>query len=493
MADQPLILAIDQGTTSSRAILFDLKGAPVAMAAEEFPQIFPKPGWVEHDAEAIWRTSLATCRTVLADEALARRVAGIGITNQRETVVLWDAASGAPVANAIVWQDRRTADACAALREAGHEAMIQAKTGLLLDPYFSASKIAWLLDHRPGLRARAQAGKIKAGTIDCFLLWRLTGVHATDASNASRTMLYNLAIGDWDEGLLALFDIPRALLPEIRDSAGVFGETKAALLGRAIPVGAMIGDQQAALVGQGCFAPGMMKATYGTGCFALVNTGATATPSRNRLLTTVAYRLGGRDVFALEGSIFIAGALVQWLRDQLQLIEAAGASEALAKSVTDNGGVYVVPAFAGLGAPYWNPAARGAISGLTRGSGRAHIVRASLEAMAHQSHDLLAAMAADGATASRLRVDGGMAKNDWICQDLADILNIPIDRPAVTETTALGAAMLAALGIGLFKNLEDIAKTWRLERGFTPALDEAARATRLAGWRHAVAQVQAWT
>ncbi|MGD8326864.1 MAG: glycerol kinase GlpK [Sphingomonadales bacterium] len=490
MGTDALLLAIDQGTTSSRAIVFDQQGEAICTHAQEFSQIYPKPGWVEHDAERIWETTFQVCKKALGEGHL-NQVVAIGITNQRETVVLWDKNTGKPIANAIVWQDRRTADFCAKLKADGHEPMVQHKTGLLLDPYFSATKIAWLLNNVAGAREKANAGQLLAGTIDSFLLWNLTGMHATDATNASRTMLYNIRDESWDEELLKLFNIPQSLLPEVRDCVADFGQTKDELFGRTIPVRAMIGDQQSATVGQACFEPGMMKSTYGTGCFAIVNTGNEIVESKNRLLATIALSLNGKTHYALEGSIFIAGALIQWLRDGLGLIKDASETQALAESVEDSAGVYIVPAFTGLGAPYWDAEARGAIVGLTRGAGKAEIIRAALEAQAYQTNDLISAMEADGVEPTRLRVDGGMVKNDWLCQDLANVLNVEIDRPSQTETTALGAAMLAALGAGLFSSLEEIAQTWKLERSFSPDLSEAERKKRLSGWKIAVKQVQA--
>ena len=485
------ILAIDQGTTSSRSMLFSADAAVLAQGQQEFRQIFPADGWVEHDPEDIWQSSLATLRTV--HETLdGNAPAAIGITNQRETTVIWDRASGRPVYNAIVWQDRRTAPLCRQLKESGAEADVTARTGLLLDPYFSATKIAWILDHVSGARERAERGELAFGTVDSFLLWRLTGgrVHATDATNASRTNLYNIHTGEWDEELLRLFAIPRAILPEVRDCAGNFGTSDPAVCGFSATIGGIAGDQQAAAIGQGCLAPGEIKSTYGTGCFVLVNTGGQALNSANKLLTTIAYRLNGKTSYALEGSIFIAGAAIQWLRDGLGIIASAAETEALAAGLDGNHGVYLVPAFTGLGAPYWDPEARGAISGLTRDTGPAHIARAALEAIAYQTSDLLAAMAADGVTPSALRVDGGMVANSWFCQFLADILALPVDRPMVTETTALGAAFLAGMQAGLYGGMEDIRATWRQERHFAPAMAEEERRKLLNGWAHAVAMVR---
>lgn len=488
------LLAIDQGTTSTRALVFDQLGHIRGRAQKEFPQHYPADGWVEHDAEVIWADCLQLCRAALADaEVDAQQVAAIGITNQRETTVLWDRASGKPLAPAIVWQDRRTADVCAALQAAGHEALVQHKTGLLLDPYFSATKLAWLLDHCEGARARAEQGELAFGTIDSWLLWNLTGgrVHATDASNAARTLLFNIHEQCWDEELLRLFDIPAALLPDVKDCAADFGRTEAALFGCEIAVAGMAGDQQAALFGQACFEPGMVKSTYGTGCFMMLNTGKTAVTSRNRLLTTVGYRLNGEVTYALEGSIFVAGAAVQWLRDGLCLIGHASETEQLARSVDSAGGVYLVPAFTGLGAPWWDPHARGALMGLTRDTGIAEVVTAGLEAVCYQTVDLLDAMLADGAARpTAVRVDGGMVVNNWLSQRLADLLGVRVDRPEITETTALGAAYLAGLQVGLFSSLDDIASQWRCERAFSPALDDAERRARHAGWQAAVARVR---
>jgi glycerol kinase len=485
-----LILAIDQGTTSTRSILFDAALHPVATAQLEFRQVYPAPGWVEHDPEEIWTTTVATARDAIAKAGIATRdVAAIGITNQRETVVLWDRATGKPIHNAIVWQDRRTADACAALRRAGREASVTAKTGLVLDPYFSATKIAWLLDHVEGARAAAEAGRLAFGTVDAFLLWRLTGgsVHATDATNAARTLLLDIRSGQWDPSLCDLFRVPAALLPEVRDSCGPFGTTTPDLFGAAIPILGIAGDQQAATVGQGCFAPGMMKSTYGTGCFALLNTGAEPVVSRNRLLTTIAYQLDGRRTYALEGAIFVAGAAVQWLRDALKVITRAPEADALAAAADPAEQVYLVPGFVGLGAPWWDAEARGAVFGLTRNAGRAELARAALEAVGYQTRDLLEAMRADWpGSGTVLRVDGGMTASDWTMQFLADILAAPVDRPVVMETTALGAAYLAGRAAGLCPDPDGFAATWRLDRRFTPQMDEAARERKWAGWRDAV-------
>lgn len=492
-AAQGYILAIDQGTTSSRAILFDARGASIASAQQEFPQIFPASGWVEHDPEAIWRSTLATIKACLAKAGVeAAALAGIGITNQRETTVVWDRASGKAIYNAIVWQDRRTADLCAALTRDGHTVEVQARTGLLIDSYFSATKIAWILDHVPGARAEAEAGKLAFGTVDSFLLWRLTGgtVHATDATNASRTNLLDIHTGDWSDDLLSLFKVPRAGLPEVKDSAAAFGITAPSLLGAAVPVLGIAGDQQAALVGQACFTPGMMKSTYGTGCFALLNTGGQAVISRNRLLTTIGYQLDGKRTYALEGSIFIAGAAVQWLRDGLQIITSASDTGPLAEAAADEEDVYLVPAFTGLGAPYWDSAARGALYGLTRKTGRAELARAALEAVAYQTRDLLEAMQADWPSAQSgetvLRVDGGMVASDWTLQFLADLLAAPVDRPVILETTALGAAYLAGRQAGIYPDLDGFASAWARDRRFTPAMPEAVRARKYAGWKDCV-------
>lgn len=486
-----LILAIDQGTTSSRAILFDAALKPLAVGQSEFAQHYPQSGWVEHDAEEIWATTLASARTAIGDRAAD--VAAIGITNQRETVVVWDRASGRPIHRAIVWQDRRTAPVCAALKADGHEPNVAARTGLLLDPYFSATKIAWLLDAVPGARARAERGELAAGTIDSWLLWRLTGgaVHATDASNASRTLIYDISGGRWDAGLAALFRVPLALLPEVRDSAGDFGSTDPALFGRAIPIKGVAGDQQAATIGQACVRPGMMKSTYGTGCFALLVTGETPVPSSNRLLTTVAWQIAGRRTYALEGSIFIAGAAVQWLRDGLGVIAHSAETGRLAAEADPTQDVILVPAFTGLGAPWWDADARGALFGLTRGTGPRELARAALEAVAFQTADLLDAMHRDigaAASATVLRVDGGMAASDWTMQRLADILDAPVDRPVVTETTALGAAALAAIGCGLIPDLAALDGLWARERRFEPAMADAERVRKRALWADAVSR-----
>ncbi len=481
------ILAIDQGTTSTRAIAFDLEFSPRASSQVELTQYFPQPGWVEHDAEEIWAATLKVCRDVIDAVGGAGAIAAIGITNQRETSVVWDAKSGAPVHRAIVWQDRRTADVCDRLRAAGHEARVQAATGLLLDPYFSGTKLRWILDRLSPSPAQTDATGLRFGTIDCFLLHRLTSrrIHATDATNASRTLLYNLDARGWDEDLLALFGAPRDMLPEIKPCAGLFGATDPALFGRAIPITGMAGDQQAALVGHGCFKPGEAKATYGTGCFLVMNTGAAIAHSKNRLLATVGYQIGDQTAYAIEGSIFSAGATLQWLRDGLKLFVNTADSEAMAASLADNGGVYLVPAFAGLGAPQWEAQARGTIMGLTRDSTQAHIARAGLEAVAYQTRDLLDALRADGAPApSALLVDGGMTANAWLMQFLADICEVPVERPTFQEVTALGAAKLAALGAGLIRSLDRRASA--PAKRWTPQMAADQRAKQVSGWRAAM-------
>lgn len=488
------LLAIDQGTTSSRAIVFSAQGLPVTSAQQEFKQYFPRDGWVEHDGEEIWLTTLKVCREALQNSGLqASEIAAIGITNQRETTLVWDAATGTPIHPAIVWQDRRTADYCAGLKDKGHEAAVAAKTGLLIDPYFSATKIRWILDTVPGARERAERGELRFGTVDSFLLWRLTDgrSHKTDATNASRTLLFNIHSQQWDQELLDLFEIPRSLLPEVLDCAADFGTTSAELLGAAIPVLGMAGDQQAALIGQACFQPGMVKSTYGTGCFMIQNTGTTPVASQHRLLTTVGYRLNGQTTYAVEGSIFVAGAAVQWLRDGIKLISHARDTEALAEATGDACGVYLVPAFTGLGAPYWDPRARGAIFGLTRDTGIKEIVTAGLQSVCYQTCDLLEAMRQDGAAApSALRVDGGMVVNNWVMQFLADILGVPVERPEVTETTALGVAYLAGLQLGLYASLDDIARMWHRDRRFEPRMGEAHRTRLYEGWLDAVKRVR---
>jgi len=488
------ILAIDQGTTSSRAIIFDAAMHPIASAQAEFTQHFPASGWVEHDPADIWSTTLETCRDAMSRAGLgATQIAAIGITNQRETTLVWDRNTGVPLYNAIVWQDRRTADTCRALRDAGHEAMISAKTGLLLDPYFSGTKVAWILDNVEGARARAEAGQLLFGTVDSYLIWKFTqgAVHATDATNAARTLLYDIHAGCWSHEICAVLGIPMSMLPDVRDCAADFGETSADLLGGAIAIRGVAGDQQAATVGQACFRPGMMKSTYGTGCFALLNTGDTAVTSQNRLLTTIAYQLNGKPTYALEGSIFIAGAVVQWLRDGLGIIGDASQTQALADQADPAQNVIIVPAFTGLGAPYWNADCRGAMYGLTRGTGPAELARAALESVGYQTRDLLDAMRADwpGGTGQTptLRVDGGMSASDWTMQFLADILDAPVDRPVTLETTALGAAWLAGMQAGLYPDADTFASDWALERTFTPAMQPDTRTTRYDRWKRAVA------
>jgi glycerol kinase len=484
------VLAIDQGTGSSRAILFDRDARAIAVAQHEHRQHFPASGWVEHDPEEIWQNTLAVAREALSRVDL-NRVAGIGITNQRETVVVWDRATGEPIHRAIVWQDRRTAEECARLKADGAEALVQDRTGLLLDPYFSATKIAWILDNVSGARARAERGELACGTIDCFLLWRLTGgaVHASDATNASRTSLFDIHAQRWDAELCRLFRVPERLLPEVHDNSHLFGTTAPDLFDAPLPIAGMAGDQQAALVGQACFAPGMTKSTYGTGCFMLVNTGEEAVQSRHRLLTTPAYRFGGKTTYALEGSIFVAGAAVKWLRDGLGVIAHASETDSMAAGVPDNQGVYMVPAFVGLGAPHWDPDARGAIFGLTLDATAAHLARAALEAVAYQTLDLAEAMAKDGAVpAGAVRVDGGMADNDWFCRFLAHILQVPVERPQNLETTALGAAFLAGLATGVWNDLDAVARTWRQRDCFQPSMAADHRNRLIEGWRAAVAR-----
>jgi glycerol kinase len=483
---------MDQGTTSSRAIIFDSSYSIVEQAQQEFTQHFPDSGWVEHSAADIWHTSLETARAAIAQADISPdQIAGIGITNQRETTLIWDRATGEPVYNAIVWQDRRTADYCNRLKDQGHEAMITSKTGLLLDPYFSASKIAWILDNVEGARAKAEAGELAFGTMDSWLLWNLTqgSAHATDATNASRTMLYNIHQGDWDSELLALFNIPAAVLPEVKDCAADYGTTS--LLGGDIAILGIAGDQQAATLGQACFTIGMMKSTYGTGCFALLNTGEQAVASSNRLLTTIAYQLDGKTTYALEGSIFIAGAAVQWLRDGLGIIDSAKQSGDLAAQADDNQQVYMIPAFTGLGAPWWDAEARGALIGLTRGTGPAEISRAALESVCYQTLDLLKAMQADWQQSGDtvLRVDGGMVASDWTMQRLADILQSPVDRPIIAETTALGAAWLAGSRAGVWPDQQGFAASWQLDKNFAPQMPPSERDCKVAGWDNAVKRV----
>lgn len=484
------VLAIDQGTTSTRSIVFDSNAQPVTTAQAEFAQHYPESGWVEHDPEDIWRDTMATAHQAIAESGVgAAGIAAIGIANQRETVVVWDRASGTPIHRAIVWQDRRTAQLCASLKAQGHEAMVRAKTGLLLDPYFSGTKLAWILDNVPGVRARAEAGELAAGTIDSFLLWRLTGgeVHATDVTNASRTLLYNIHDQAWDGELCALLDVPIAMLPEVHDNSHIFGTTAEGLFDTPIPIAGMAGDQQAALFGQACFEAGMAKSTYGTGCFMLLNTGSKAVLSEHRLLTTAAYRLNGQITYALEGSIFAAGAAVKWLRDGIGVITHASQTHDLATRVADNNGVYMVPAFVGLGAPHWDPDARGAIFGLTFDTTQTHLARAALEAVGYQTMDLVNAMVADGGKPlATIRVDGGMAANAWLCQFLADLLDARVERPANLETTALGAAFFAGLATGVWPDLAALARTWRASDHFSPAMDAGHRRSLIAGWEAAV-------
>lgn len=491
------ILALDQGTTSSRAILFDASGTPRATAQQEFTQHFPKPGWVEHDPHDIWRTQRDVARAVLDQQKIsAADVAAIGITNQRETTLIWDRKTGEPVYNAIVWQCRRTAPMCDAIRADGFDKAIRAKTGLVTDAYFSGTKVAWLLDNVPGARARAAAGDLAFGTVDTWLMWNLSGgaLHVTDVSNASRTMLYNIYAGDWDNEILAYLNIPRSLLPEVRPSSTVYGETVGHILGAAIPLAGIAGDQQAATFGQACLTPGMAKNTYGTGSFLLLNTGESGVTSENGLLTTLAWQLdGGPVIYALEGSIFVTGAAVQWLRDGLQIIKDAAEVEALAASVESADGVYLVPAFVGLGAPHWDAYARGTLVGMTRGTTRAHIARATLNAIALQSKDVLDAMRQDsGIDLSALRVDGGAARNNLLMQIQADVLGVPVQRPAVTETTALGAAYLAGLAVGFWPDARTLADQWTIERTFEPRMADAERAALIAGWQRAVERAKGW-
>jgi len=490
------ILALDQGTTSSRAILFDREGHIRGVGQKEFKQFFPKSGWVEHDASEIWSTQIGVAQEALANAGVrASEVAAIGITNQRETVVVWDRKTGKPVHHAIVWQDRRTAGYCDALRDAGHEAMVRERTGLLIDPYFSGTKLKWLLDNVDGVRERAEAGELAFGTIDSWLVYNLSGgeLHLTDATNACRTLLYNVRSGDWDDDLLGLLTIPRAMLPEIRESSEVYGRTADGLFGSRIELAGIAGDQQAATFGQACLEQGMVKNTYGTGCFMLLNTGPEPVPSEHKLLTTVAWQKGGQTTYALEGGVFVAGAVVQWLRDGLGIIRSSEDVEALAGSVDDNGGVYLVPAFTGLGAPYWDAYARGTLVGLTRGSTAAHIARAALEAIAYQVADLLSAMRQDaGLDIPELRVDGGASANDLLMQFQADILGVPVVRPQVTETTALGAAYLAGLAVGYWDDEREITQNWEEDRRFEPNMDEGEREQLLKLWRRAVERSKGW-
>jgi glycerol kinase len=488
------ILAIDQGTTSSRAIVFDKKREIAGSAQKEFTQIFPASGWVEHDPEEIWKSVVTTVKGAIKKAGIeAADIAAMGITNQRETVVVWEKATGKPIHNAIVWQDRRTSALCAKLKKQGLEPLFTRKTGLLLDPYFSGTKLSWLLDKIPGARKRAEKGQLLFGTIDCFLIWRLTGgkLHATDATNASRTLFYNIGKNQWDAVLLKILRIPAAMLPQVKDCADDYGVCDKSLFGAQIPIRGVAGDQHAATIGQACFETGMMKSTYGTGCFAMLNTGADMVRSKNRLLTTIAYRLNGKTTYALEGSIFIAGAAVQWLRDGMKIIKTASETGKLAESADPSQDVYLVPAFVGLGAPYWNAEARGAVYGLTRNSGPAEFARAALEAVAYQTNDLLTAMNKDwkgSGTSTVLRVDGGMVASDWTMQRLADILDAPVDRPTILETTALGAAWLAAQADGVWPDQKGFAKTWALDRRFLPKIDAKVRKAKLAGWAKAIRQ-----
>ncbi len=495
------VLVIDQGTTSTRAMIFDSDAAPIAMAQQEFPQIFPREGWVEHDPEDIWRSVLQTGRAALQNStgSSSSALAGVGIANQRETTLVWNRKTGKPIHNAIVWQDRRTAAQCAKLKAQGLESMVSKRTGLLIDPYFSATKIEWLLDNVENARAMAERGDLAFGTVDSFLVWRLTngGTHATDATNASRTLLLNIHSGEWDEELLKLFRVPRAMMPEVRDCAADFGVADAKHFGMALSIRGVVGDQQAALIGQACFRPGMVKSTYGTGCFVLLNTGANAVASANRLLTTIAYQWKGKRSYAIEGSIFSAGATVQWLRDGLAIVALASETGDLAAQADPDQRVYIVPAFTGLGAPHWDSEARAAILGLTRGSTRREIARAALESVAYQTRDLIAAMRSDsgrsedGGAQSVIRVDGGMSASDWAMQFLSDMLDAPVDRPDVVETTALGAAFLAGWQCGLFAGPEEFANAWRPQRRFNPTMSRLERESRYSGWRDAVARVVA--
>ena len=494
---KPFVLVIDQGTTSTRAFIFDAAGHAVGSAQRELRQYFPRDGWIEHDPEEIWHDTLVVCRGAIAAANVApSEIACIGIANQRETAILWDRATGAPLHNAIVWQDRRTAAACRDLVRDGAEPMVAVKTGLLIDPYFSATKLAWLLDHIPGAREQAERGELCFGTVDSFLLFRLTEgtVHATDVANASRTALFDIHRQEWDRELLDLFRIPAPLLPAVRDNAASFGMVAPTVFGASLPITGMAGDQQAALVGQGCFVPGMIKSTYGTGCFVLMNSGAIPVQSRHRLLTTIAYRLDGKAAYAVEGSIFVAGAAIQWLRDGLRVIADADSSARIAAELPDESAIYLVPAFTGLGAPHWLPEARGAIFGLTRDTTGAHLARGALEAVCYQTRDLIDAIVADGGTRPvAMRVDGGMARNDWMLQFLADTLDLPVERPAFGEATALGAACLAATGAGLCASPETFGSGWRLDRRFEPTMPAARREALYAGWRKAVAVVKDYT
>ncbi|MEM1128563.1 MAG: glycerol kinase GlpK [Bacteroidota bacterium] len=491
------ILALDQGTTSSRAIVFDHNGQIQSVAQKEFEQHFPRPGWVEHDPNEIWSSQLGVATEALSRAGFnARDIAAIGITNQRETTIVWDRTTGEPIFNAIVWQDRRTAGLCDRLKAAGHEARFRERTGLVLDSYFSGTKVRWILDHVDGARERAERGDLAFGTVDSWLVWKLTSgaLHITDVTNASRTLLFNIHTGDWDDDLLDILQVPRAILPEVRSSSEVYGETSSDLFAARIPIGGIAGDQQAATFGQRCIEPGMAKNTYGTGCFMLMHTGTEAVPSENNLLTTVAWRLGDQPMeYALEGSVFIAGAVVQWLRDGLQMIRSSSEIEELASSVDDNGGIYMVPAFAGLGAPHWDQYARGTIVGITRGTTNGHFARAALEGIAYQAADVLDAMEKDaGIKVKELRVDGGAARNNLLMQFQTDILQAPTVRPAVTETTALGAAYLAGLAVGYWDGADDISRQWKVDRRFTPGLDADRAAQLQAGWRRALDRARAW-
>lgn len=492
VTSESIILSIDQGTTSSRAILFAKDGSSVFTAQREFTQYFPDSGWVEHDPEEIWQSVVDVCKEAVdAAKKLGCKIVAAGITNQRETTVVWDRKTGKAIHNAIVWQDRRTAEFCSELKQSGYEPTFTAKTGLLLDPYFSGTKVKWLLDNVDGARARAEKGELAFGTMDSFLLWRFSNgeKHITDATNASRTLIYNIHNNDWDSELLSILDIPVSLLPSVQDSSSDFGTIDQSLFGQEIPIGGVAGDQQAATFGQVCLEPGTIKSTYGTGCFVILNTGKEALPSDNKLLTTIAYQLNGETTYAIEGSIFVAGAAVQWLRDGLGVIKSAEETESMADKLPSNQGIYLVPAFTGLGAPYWNPDARGALFGLTRDTGVEQIVRATLESVAFQTYDLFKAMADDGVTPTKVRVDGGMVQNNWLCQFLANILNIPVERPVQTETTALGAAYLAGLHCGVYKNHEDLIANWKVDREFTPSIDAEERDRLLSSWQTAVAGV----
>jgi len=484
-----LILSIDQGTTSSRAMLFEKNGTSAAVAQQEFTQIYPQSGWVEHDPEEIWDTTVKVCKEVLAKaKDMGRSIAAIGITNQRETTVIWDRKTGKAIHNAIVWQDRRTAPVCKELKDGGHEPSVTARTGLLLDPYFSGTKIGWLLDNVSGARARAEKGELAFGTIDSFLIWRLTNgaKHVTDTTNACRTMLFNIHDNKWDEDQLTLLNVPEQLLPEVKDCAADFGTSEESVLGEALPICGVAGDQHAASIGQVCFEDGMVKSTYGTGCFVMLNTGDKAIASKNKMLTTIAYRLNGKTTYAIEGSIFVAGAAIQWLRDGLGVIKSAEETETMASDLSDNQGVYLVPAFTGMGAPYWDPDARGALFGLTRDTGPNALARAALESVCFQTMDLFNAIKSDGASLDTVRVDGGMVKNNWLAQTLANILDVPVQRPMQTETTALGAAYLAGLQCGIYQSLDDLTSNWQQDQAFTPDMDEADRAKAIAGWANAI-------